>query len=359
VEVDLERPVPPGGTTVVELAYQGAIGDYVGTGMRYIQDRIDPAFTILRRDAFAYPVPGPPSRAGLREAGLPRFEWSARIEVPATHRVACGGELLEQVSRDDRVTYCFKSHRPSWRMDFAVARYEIQQRADRRVYHFPRDHEGALRVMDALETAFELYSTWFGPLPDPAPFTVIEIPDGWGSQADACSILQTASAFQDPTRLVELYHEVSHLFNAPSRDAHPPRWEEGLAMFLQYRVADHLEGTDRKRDALKRVADDIRRRMQQDPRLLRTPMSRYGEENLTDLSYSVGMLMFEALWKHIGPKKFDRILADFLSEFRNTGATTKEFARHASAAAGETLALFFETWLFTTAWCEQFTALNP
>ena len=74
---------------------------------------------------------------------------------------------------------------------------------------------------------------------------MIEVPDGWGSQADVTCILQTAAAFRDPARLVEVYHEVSHLWNVPATDLPSPRWDEGLATFLQFRMADERDGTTR------------------------------------------------------------------------------------------------------------------
>jgi hypothetical protein len=62
--------------------------------MSYIRDTISDEFTILRPDAFAYPVVGPPSHRKLWGAGLPMFDYSAQVFVPRTHVVANGGELV-------------------------------------------------------------------------------------------------------------------------------------------------------------------------------------------------------------------------------------------------------------------------
>jgi hypothetical protein len=50
--------------------------------MRYVKDHVDPVFTILRSDAFAFPQPGVPSEAANRQAGLRNFDYDLHITVP-------------------------------------------------------------------------------------------------------------------------------------------------------------------------------------------------------------------------------------------------------------------------------------
>ncbi|MCU0726389.1 MAG: hypothetical protein MUE73_11455, partial [Planctomycetes bacterium] len=64
--VEWPRPIVPGGEATAEIAFSGGLGDYASTGMSYIRDRIDAGFTVLRPDAFAWPVPGSPSHRALR-----------------------------------------------------------------------------------------------------------------------------------------------------------------------------------------------------------------------------------------------------------------------------------------------------
>ena len=72
---------------------------------------------------------------------------------------------------------------------------------------------------------------------------MIEIPEGFGSQASATAgIILDASAFGDQAQLPQLYHELSHFWNPRDLDVPSPRWNEGLAMYLQYRLARELDG---------------------------------------------------------------------------------------------------------------------
>ena len=44
-------------------------------------------------------------------------------------------------------------------------------------------------VTNKLHECRDFYTRWFGPLHDYLGYAVIEIPDGWGSQADVTSTL--------------------------------------------------------------------------------------------------------------------------------------------------------------------------
>ncbi|MFV1958702.1 MAG: hypothetical protein ACC662_04745 [Planctomycetota bacterium] len=353
VLVGLPEPLPPGGTTRLGFRYAGGIGDYVATGMRYIRDRIDPSFTIVRMDAHAYPVLGVPDLAVLRAADRPAFDWRARIDVQVGLVAACGGRptgTTGTTGTTGRAVHTFESLRPSWRMDFAIAPFETLSRGDLRVHHLPGDGAGAARVLRGVEDAFRLFSEWFGPLLDPSPFTVIEIPDGWGSQADVTCILQTAAAFRDPQRLVEVYHEVSHLWNPPDLDRPSPRLNEGLATFLQYEIADRLDRTSRREDAVARTIARLRERRGEDEMLREVPFADYGRAGRTDLSYTVGLLLFDALERRVGTEAFRALVGGFYRTCAARGARTEDFVRLAVETAGADLEAFFREWLFTTAW---------
>ena len=125
---------------------------------------------------------------------------------------------------------------------------------------------------------------------------------------------------------------------------------EGLARFLQYRMADERDGTARLAAAVERATAELRRRFEDEPHLEGIPMACYGEEGRTDLSYSVGLLLFADLFGRVGAPTFDRIIGGYYREFAQRGASTKEFVRFAIATAGAKLEPFFEDWLATTAW---------
>lgn len=352
VRVLLTPPLEPGASAVVEIAYGGYLAGYVETGALYIQDRVDEAFTILREDADAYPTVRPPSFESIRAAPPPEFDYVARINVPESHVVANGGELVERTVKDGRATYVYRNLRPAWRMDFAIARFRTLEAPGLRVFALAQDTAGAERVLRAAGACMALFRGWFGPLQDAPAFTIIEIPDGWGSQADVTSILQAAAAFRDPGKMHELYHEISHLWNAPARDASFCRWNEGLATFLEALAAEKLDGAPTLDAQAEKVARRLRERAVEDPRLRTVPMIDYGKAGMTGDSYRTGMLMFYSLYRLAGPEAFNTIVGGYYREHQARGGTTADFVRRAEAVAGPGVSPLFQDWLFTTRWLE-------
>jgi aminopeptidase N len=352
VRVALAAPLPPGARTTIEVRYEGYLLGYAETGMRYIKDRIDPAFTILRDDAWAFPRVGYASIAAERAAVPASYDYLARITVPDTLVVANGGRLLERTVQAGRATYTYRSDRPSWRMDFAIGDYGRLETGPVRILYLRRDSAGAARVARAAASALELFAGMFGALPDDRALTFIEIEDGYGSQTDAATILQAAASFRDSTRNYEIYHEVSHLWNPPETDRPGPRWNEGLAQFLQSLATERLTG----RPALDRDAGQVLQWLAahaaDNPRWRTVPLVDYGKAGMTDLSYRVGALFFHLLYRRVGPDGFDAIIGGFSRQYATTGASTEQFVRYAQAHAAVDLAPLFADWFQTTRWVD-------
>jgi hypothetical protein len=350
LRVPLVPALAPGQETVVEIQYEGHVLGYAETGMAYIRDRVDTAYTLLRDDSYAYPLAGYPSVGVRRRAGLPVFDYTARVTVPSSHTVANGGRLIERIGNGPTTTFVYGSVKPSWRMDFAIAPFGTVRRGRLAVFHLPSDSAGALRVMIAMERTLALFTRWFGPLEGDSPFSVIEIPDGWGSQADVTSILQAAAAFRDPKREGELYHEISHLWNVPDDAGPSSRWNEGLATFLEDVATDSLNGRATTDSVAIRYARWLRGRLEADSALRTVPPAAYGANNMTDWSYSVGSLMFFNLYRLVGHETFGRIVGGYYRKYARTGASTADFVRFAKQQSRVDLTAFFDEWLYSTRW---------
>lgn len=348
----LPEPLAPHTQTTLAVQYEGYLLGYAETGMRYIQDHIDPAFTILRHDSYAYPQPGLLLRERNRREPMRDFTYSARITVPKGLTVANGGRSDGVEVSGDLVTFGFSSHRPSWRMDFAIADYEQLSGPSVRVYCFPADRAGAVGVAEAAAQSLDLFIRWFGPQPDKATLTFIEIPDGWGSQADVTTVVQTAAAFRDPSRVHEVYHEISHLWNVPATDLPSPRWNEGLASFLENLVGEQL-GKNSDSDArANHVVTWLRDGIANNPGWESTPLVDYGRADLTDLSYSVGHVFFDLLYRIAGRETFNAIIREFVTQFKE-GGSTNDLIAVVTNRAGAGVADLVSDWIYTTGWTQR------
>jgi hypothetical protein len=323
---------------------------YTETGSLYIQDHVSREFTIIREDAYAFPALGVPLLRANRRMRREPFTFAARVGVPAGLVVAMGGERDERTEQDSMVTWRYHSAVPVPFLNIAVAPYQLLESAGARIFYFPADSSGAQMVQRAIAGAVERFTRWYGPLDHDPRITVMEIPDGFGSQASlVAGILQTAAAFRDRTQLPQLYHELSHVWNVLDLERPSPRWNEGLAMYLQWRTAGELDGWTDWDAQLARTAQSLLRRCAQGVPCDSVPLANYGAAGLTDRSYSVGMLMFYALAQTLGAEGFDRAYRGFFQQYRDRGATTADFVaafRRASPKSDRVLS----DWLLTTRW---------
>jgi hypothetical protein len=278
LEVTPSKPLIKGDTFKLNIYYEGYLLGYTETGMSYVRDKIDPDFTIIRPDCKAYPEIGYPSEKINRAAGYsPSFDYTIKIHVPDSLVAVNGGELVSKETNNEFSTYTFRNIKLAWRMDIAIGKYKIIETPLLKVYYLNKDSIGAEMVFKYAQLTLNLFSEWWGKLEESKPFSIIEIPSGYGSQADETCILQTSDAFNDSTNLRQLYHEISHLWNVKSNDIYFPRWNEGLATFIEYLTIEKLEN----RPYLDYVTDwflkQIRKELESDSILNKTPMIDFGK----------------------------------------------------------------------------------
>jgi hypothetical protein len=350
IRVKLNSPLHPGQSTTLHIGYQGHLLGYSEV-MRYVKDHVNKEYTVIRPDARAYPEVGIPSWRSNRAAGLSDFDYRAEISVPEGLMVANGGDLVGKTSAKGRSIYIYRSKMPAWRMDFAIADYEILKDRDEtfRIFHFPKDKDGAESLLSALDETMMLYRSWFGPLQSFKGLTVIEVPNGYGSQTDAAVILQEASSFENLDNLYAFYHELSHLWNVEPKDPMPPRFEsEGLATFLQYLVQEKLEGKDKAvEEAVQRIRKRLQDQFAENPSAAGIPMIDLGEKQMTGMAYTKGMLFFYLLYEIMGEEAFLDTIGAFYQKYVQSGATAVEFVEFCKTSANTDLELLMQDWIFT------------
>jgi hypothetical protein len=349
--------IAPGATVSFTINYSGTLVGYTESGMLYVQDRVDHDFTIIRTDARAIPVVSGPSIADLKSRLYEDFGFTARITVPAGLTVATATPETDRIVEGETVTWGFEGHQPVPFLNIAVAPFQTLESGGVRVYYFPDDSSGARMVMEAIEGARQLYSQWLGPLESDVTLHVIEIPEGWGSQASLTGgIIQTADAFRNREALTSLYHELSHLWDIKDLDAPSCRWTEGLAMFMQQRVARELDDGEELDSYMDRVADARRKSLDQVPELSTVPFIEYGQQNMTDYSYRTGQLMFYILYRVMGEDDFDAAMRRFRDASLVQGSTAGQFDDVLREQAPGPVNAILDDWFLTAQWADRLKA---
>ncbi len=343
-------PIARRDSLALVVHYDGILTGYAETGSLYIRDRVSRDFTIIREDAYAFPVSGVPSLEANRRAPHDPFMFDARITVPSDLVVAMGGSRGERMIRDSLTTWTYHSLAQVPFLNITIAPYRVLEADGARIFFFPADSDGASMMRSGVTGALDRFERWYGPLATAPDLAVMEIPEGFGSQASlTAGVILTADAFRDRAQLRQLYHELSHVWNVTDTERPSPRWNEGLATFLQWRMAAELDGWNDWDARISTTAQTLMRRCSPEMACDSVPFSQYGRTGRTDLSYSVGFLMFYALHNVLGAEGFDRAYRGFFQRYQTSGATTADLAS-AFRAADPRSDRILSDWLFTTRW---------
>jgi hypothetical protein len=354
--IDLNPPLRAGERRVLNVRYSGFLVGYTETGSLYIQDHIEKDFTILRTDAYAFPVVGVASWKADKSVEPVDFPFEVSVTVPSDLTVANGGDLVDRKVAGGQTTWSYRSRAPAPFLNIAIAHYDVLEHEGVRLYAFPKHHEGASRVLKSTEEALALYARWFGPTATPARFAVIEIPENWGSQAHlVAGVIQTADVFQPGASLQPLYHEISHFWNPPDT-ALSCRWNEGLASYLQRRAAREIDGWKEMDADLARRLARLKEGGREESRLATVPFKKFGQEHMTDWSYSVGLLMFALVDRISGPEAFNQMIGGFYQANSKTGATCEEFSRFIGGRGSKPVQSVLNEWFETSAWWTRVSA---
>ena len=351
------KAIQPGEQRTVSIEYGGPLKGYAEQGWRYVKDHIDRDFTMMRCDGYGYPVIGIPDDTAMYKIDAFRFDYTMNITVPKGLVVANGGKLNGKEETGSTVRYSYSSIKPSWRMDIAIADYGILKKDKNTVFYFKKDIDGAEYIINAMEKSVETYSDWFGPLKDYSALSIIEVPEGYGGQADVTTITLPSDNLATPASLEIVYHEFSHLWNVLALDAVPCRLEsEGLAQFLQNLLSEELGGNTNAVDiAVGKYRERFRNAVKNKPSLSSVPICDYGLKKMIDYSYTNGMLFFTVLYRLCGKDEFNNVIRTFIEKYNSTGAHLEDFTTHIAEHSSAVSDTFIQDWVYTPKAAELIT----
>lgn len=347
--VDLLSPLQPKDSMILTIKYSGMILGYSEV-MAYVKDRIDDEYTLLRPDTYFYPILTDATFAGSLAANDYKFTYHIVTEVPTGHTVACGGQLINTYTKDKFTSFIYRSKVPTWRIDIAVAKFNFLKNNSISVFYLPEDSLGAKRIMNASQQVIKYYSDLFCVPNSYNGYTIIQIPDGWGSQAAEYYFLQSSAAFKDSSRISEVYHEIAHTWNAnPKRDIQRCRYfDEAFASFFEALAIGFFNGPESMKEDMEKSRDIFTRWAEYDPEVFNTPISDYWKKELGRHSYTKGAWSLYLLYNIVGDKTFASIIRSMLTEFHQKEIDFIQFQKLCERIANRDLNTFFNEWIFGT-----------
>lgn len=352
VVVKLPKALLPNDSLNIIISYEGFIYGYPEI-MAYVRDKIDETYSLFRQDAIAYPVVAQASFNSYRTTFGTKFIYDILATVPKGYTAVCGGELINSYSHSsDSTCFIYHSKVPTDRIDMAVAKFSVLADTENKlfVYHLPEDSSGAKRVLEASKKAINLYSGMFDRPKHYKGYTIIEIPNGWGSQIGDFYFLQTAAAFKDSSRLAEVYHEIGHSWNATT-SASIKRcryFDEAFASYFESLAIRSFEGEQRFKEYMESFRTHFVKRTTSNPKNLETPIAEYGSKELGQNSYTKGTWSLYVLNQIVGDKVFAEIIRSMLTEFQNKPIDFTEFQKLCERVSKKSLKKYFDEWIYGT-----------
>ncbi len=347
--VSLPAPLAEGASCTIRVKYQGAICGYPEV-MPYVQDHVSSEYTLLRTDSLWFPILGEPAR------GWPgySFDFDLSVVSPAHLAVVASGRPIGDVEHPSGVCHRWQGADPYGRLTVACADFRQEAiAADVSLFYLARDRNGAQVVARALNRARELGEAWFGPLPAHG-LNIVEIPEGWGSEASGQLILQTADTFQttDPND-VQAYrralswagHELIHLWNAPSAEEHVSRFlDEGITHYVEAL----LLGEELGREAYWQRMESYRSFfLSGGEEACSVPLAEAGRHMQVreEVSRGKGPWAVAVLHRLIGERLLPS-LNTFFARYRDSGATIADWQSVVESESGVDLSRFFQEWFW-------------
>jgi len=349
VFVRLPASLKPRDSLIIELTYRGYVFGYPEV-MAYTKDRIDEEYALIRPDVFAYPILAEATFESFLAAFRTNFTYEVVAMVPAGYRVACGGELIDSETKGDTTVFRYRSKILTRRMDIAVAKFDVLSSDEDKLFvnYLGKDADGAKRVLDASKNVIHLYSEMFGRPRRFNGYTVIEIPEGWGSQASDYYILQAGAAFKDSTKIFEVYHEIGHTWNAtPTPELQGCRWfDEAFASFLEALAIRAFNGDRLFKEHMEESRAIFAKRATADRLIFDTPIADYAKKELGRYSYTKGAWSLYVLHQLVGEDSFAAIMRAMLTEFEGRTIDFAQFQKLAERVSKRDLRKYFGEWIF-------------
>ncbi len=119
-------------------------------------------------------------------------------------------------------------------------------------------------------------------------------------------------------------------------------------MFLQTLITEKINNNPGYVDSCaQRIFERTKLKIKEDTVAYNTPIQNYGKKNLTDVSYSKGMLFFYLIYKRIGEKSFLQLMNQFISKYKNSGATIRQFSEFMKSNHKTELGPIVNDWIVT------------
>lgn len=340
--------LPQGDLDELEIKYEGRISGYESV-FPYVKDHLSPDFSILRNDGLIYPILARANEESMWLGILNEFDYDLFITVPTPYVAASGGILIEVEEENQTRSYHYKSHRKMWRIDVCIAKYQVIEHEAYRLFVFEEDAKRAQeKIMFELDRVFGLFEQRFGRCEREVPFSLIEIKEGYGSQAGDDYLLMEEHGFKESEQSTHLYHEIGHGWNPfVNEEIRKTRFfDEAFASYFEALAIKAFYGTKRYVEKMDDYRQYFLKMVQYDQRNLE-PICDYGAVDISYNSYTKGPFVLAALESLIGEIAFNQFIHVLIETSKISPIDFNDFQVIAETISSRDLSTFMDDWIYS------------
>ncbi|MBX3000024.1 MAG: M1 family metallopeptidase [Caldilineaceae bacterium] len=272
--------------------------------------------------------------------------YTLRITVPQPYVAASNGLLAEVIETETERTYVWEVINPmaSYLATVAIYPFEMNTQAGPGglpILNFigvelPAE---AVAALERTPEMIEFLETRIGPYPFES-YGAIVVDLHFSLETQTRSIISRGHLLGPREEVV--MHELAHQWfgNSLSLAQWQDIWlNEGFATYLSWLWTEHIHGPE--------VFDNIVRASYQAPFLAMPPGTPSADTLFHGSVYVRGALTLHALRVQVGDEAFFEILQTYYARYRDSHVTTADFIAVAEEVSGQSLADFFQSWLYT------------
>lgn len=350
IRIKLDKPLLPGHTNVCYVKYSGSLNGYADV-MAYVKDSIDPDFSIIRNDCFAYPVLTYPSNKYWMQAVNYEFDYHLEVLVPANYIVGCGGKLEKVASEKNKKRFSYFSSVPTRRFDITIAEYKIIEDRELalKIFSFPQDQVFAeTKLKREITKVYDYFLQIFGNYSGYNYYTVVEVKEKYGSQSGDNYIMMEEHAFKENGELTHLYHEIGHAWNVKAK---PPInrcrfFDEAFASYYEALAIKDFFGEVAYVNKMEFYRQAFIKDVERDRRCYEIPIREYHKFEIGYNSYTKGPWVLYVLHTLLGDARFFKVIRKLLNKYKFLEVDFTDFQNVAEEISGQKLNNFFQEWIF-------------
>lgn len=314
--ITLAEPVNAGSRYEIVVHYSGKLEDLSLMGLEEVREILNPNFTMLRAEGFAYPVFADADFASIEAAWHHApFHQVAFVEVNGEQKVVGNLMVAEKTLNGSKINYELKSAQPVAPLTLAVGDYENLRSGNLLVAYRAGQRTEADAVLERVGSDIAALTNIYGEPRSGAELTVASVRDGYGSSFGPGLALVPDSRFGAE---LSLGHALTDMWmlNPAKVQGH---WATGIDTLIRSHEADSAA-----LPALKeKLFGDALALVKTNAAVGKTPLTDFTAAGLRAESDAMSTLAYAMLHDMLGDEAFWSLIRDFRSEM---GAGYTDFA---------------------------------